>query len=507
MSTATPARGPGFLDDGSRPVEGLEAAFESLYRSHRERVLRLCRAMVGHPQDAEEAAQATMLSAYRALERGDRPDVAGAWLSTIARNECRDLIARRKLEVPLPEGLPAVTSDPADTVERRERIRELRRDLEELPSGQRTALVLRSMGGLRHSEIAEVVGGSEQAARSLVHEARESLAEFEEGRALGCADVRPRIDSSDGRALRARRVRAHIRVCDGCREAAGRRRGGRIAGWLPVPAFWAALRALFTGGTAVPVAGGAALVSMVAAGALVIPGPWNPSSAPADGGPAGAPRAGSAAPSWWTDAATTAGGSAAGTAGAPRAVTRPPPAPAPGAAPGSPAPAPAASAAPATAPAAGEPAAGSAPSGQAPVARVRARTGGAAGTGLSVTAPGAGATVGGSGVDVDVAGVGVSAGSGGVQVTSPVAGAGVQPPATGVVPVVDATVDAVRLPSVEVPSATVPSMGTPLGATPQVTTPAGTVPSRVATPPLAGGAGPPVTADLEGTPRIAIGSR
>ncbi|HET6690349.1 MAG TPA: sigma-70 family RNA polymerase sigma factor, partial [Miltoncostaeaceae bacterium] len=296
MSTATPARGSGFLDDGRRPGEGLEAAFEALYRSHRERVLRLCRAMVGHPQDAEEAAQATMLSAYRALERGDRPGVVGAWLTTIARNECRDLIGRRRLEVPLPDALPAVTSDPADVVERRERMRELRRDLAELPRGQRTAIVLRGMAGMRHAEIAEVVGGSEQAARTLVYEARESLAEFAEGRALGCAEVRPRIDSGDGRALRARRVRAHLRVCDGCREAAAERRGGRIAGWLPVPAFLAALRGLFTGGGAAPVAGGAALVSMVAAGALVMAGPWNPSSAPAGASPAAAPAAATSTP-------------------------------------------------------------------------------------------------------------------------------------------------------------------------------------------------------------------
>ncbi|MGE0027576.1 MAG: RNA polymerase sigma factor, partial [Thermoleophilia bacterium] len=453
MSTATPARGSGFLDDDRRPGEGLEAAFESLYRSHRERVLRLCRAMVGHPQDAEEAAQATMLSAYRALERGDRPGVVGAWLTTIARNECRDLIGRRRVEVPLPDALPAVTPDPADVVERRERMRELRRDLAELPSGQRTALVLRSMGGLRHSEIAEVVGGSEQAARTLVHEARESLAEFAEGRALGCAQVRPRIDSGDGRALRARRVRAHIRVCDDCREAAGRR-GGRIAGWLPVPAFWAALRGLFTGGTAVPVAGGAALVSMVAAGALVIPGPWNPSSAPADARPAVAAPAASTASSSPAAAAPSAGGSPAGAAGAPRDVTRR--LPAPGAAPGSVAAAPETAAAPATSPAAGGPTAGSAPSGQAPVAQVRARTGGASGTGLSASAPGVSATVGGSGVDVNVAGVGVSAGSGGAQVTSPAAGVSVRAPAAGVVPAVDASVDAVQLPPVAVPSVTVP---------------------------------------------------
>ena len=526
MSAATPgARGSGFLDDGRpRPGEGLEAAFESLYRSHRERVLRLCRAMVGHPQDAEEAAQATMISAYRALERGDRPGVVGAWLTTIARNECRDLIGRRRVEVPLPDGLPAVTSDPADVAERRERVRELRHDLAELPRGQRTAILLRGMAGMRHSEIAEVVGGSEQAARTLVHEARESLTEFAEGRALGCAEVRPRIDSGDGRALRARRVRAHIRVCDGCREAAALRRGGRIGGWLPVPVFLTALRGLFTGGAAVPVAGGAALVSLVAAGALVVPGPWNP-SAPADASPAVAtPAVPSSSP---LHASALAGGSAAAPAGARDVARRLPGASAaPGATTPATASAPAVAGAPAAAPAAGG---GGASSGQAPIAQVRATagtpggTGGTGGTGVSVTAPGVGASVGASGVDVNVAGVGVSAGSGGAQVTSPVANVGVTAPSSGVVPTVRASVPAVQLPRVSVPSTTVPSASTPsvtvpstqVGpvatpqvtvpsvTTPQLTTPEVTVPSQVTTPAV--GPLPGVSVDLQGTPGVTIG--
>jgi len=511
MSTATPARGSGFFDDGlPRPGEGLDAAFESLYRSHRERVLRLCRAMVGHPQDAEEAAQATMISAYRALERGDRPGVVGAWLTTIARNECRDLIGRRRIEVPLPDALPAVTSDPADVVERRERMRELRHDLAELPRGQRTAIVLRSMAGMRHSEIAEVVGGSEQAARTLVYEARESLAEFAEGRALGCAEVRPRIDAGDGRALRARRVRAHIRVCDGCREAAGLR-GGRIAGWLPVPAFLTALRGLFAGGTAVPVAGGAALVSMIAAGALVVPGPWNPSS-PADASPAIASPAAPSAASF-NASSVLSGGATPEAAAAPRAGARPAPGSAVGAATPLTAPAePGASAAGATAPAADPAASGAA------TAPVRTPSG----TAVSVTAPGVSATVGGSGVDVNVAGVGVSAGSGGVQVSSPVANVGVTP-SSGIVPTVSASVPAVQVPRVSVPSTTVPSTSTPsvtvpptrVGpvttpqvtvpsvTTPEVTTPEVTVPSQIATPAV--GPLPGISVDLEGTPGITIG--
>jgi RNA polymerase sigma factor (sigma-70 family) len=510
MPPPPPPGATGAVLDDRLPLdgEGLEAAFESLYRSHRERVLRLCRAMTGHPQDAEEAAQATMLSAYRALERGDRPGVIGAWLTTIARNECRDLIGRRRPEVQLPDALPSgASSDPADVVERRERMRELRHDLAELPPGQRTAIVLRSMAGMRHSEIAEVVGGSEQAARTLVYEARESLAEFAEGRALGCADVRPRIDSGDGRALRARRVRAHMRVCEECRAAAGSRRG-RLAGLLPIPAFLTALRGLFAGSTVAPVAGGAALVSLVTAGALVVPGPWNPLSAPADAAPMTAPAPSPTAPTSLTGALA---GSAAAPAAAPAAGARTSPAPGDGPAPGA---TPVAGGA-AAAPPAG-PAAGSAPSGSDP-------SGGDRRTGAT---PLVGVSADGGGVGVTVAGVGVRADSGGVAVTSPPASVSVRPPSPGgIVPTVDAEVPAVQVPEVSVPSATVPSVSTPpvtvpsqrVGpittpevavpslSTPEVTTPAVAAPSQVATP--AAGPVPPITVDLVGTPRITIGDR
>jgi RNA polymerase sigma factor (sigma-70 family) len=447
-----------------------------------------------------------MLSAYRALERGDRPGVVGAWLTTIARNECRDLIGRRRVEVPLPDALPSGTSDPADVVERRERMRELRSDLAELPDGQRTAIVLRSMGGMRHSEIAAVVGGSEQAARTLVYEARESLAEFAEGRALGCADVRARIDSGDGRALRARRVRAHIRVCEGCRAAAGTRRTGKIAGLIPVPAFLAALRGLFAGGPLVPVAGGAALVSLITAGALVVPGPWNPAAADAERAPAPAAPVLAPAPVHLLApaAAQAVPGRNPRDAAAPRLA--PGTSPAPGAV------------APVTGPAAAAPVGGVTPGAAAttPTAGAPAGSGTGTGTGAAaavrVNAPGVvSATVGGGGVDVDVpaVGVGVSAGGDGVAITSPAANVSVRPPSSGIVPAVDATVDAVSLPRVTVPSVTVPSVpvpsvGTAPVSTPEITTPEVAVPSQIATPEIAGVV-PGVTVDLEGTPRIRIG--
>jgi len=488
-----------FTDDRlPRGSEGLEVAFEALYRRHRERVLRLCRTMLGHQQDAEEATQATMLSAYRALERGDRPGVVGAWLTTIARNECRDVIGRRQTTVPLPALLPSASPGPAEVVERRERMDELKRDLAELPRGQRTALVLRGMAGMPHADIARVVGGSEQGARTLVHEARESLAEFAEGRALECSVVRERIDCGDGRALRARRVRAHLRVCDDCSAAAGRRRG-RLAGLLPPPALLAAIRGVFAGSPAGPVAGGAALVSLVAAGALVVPGPWSPgpaaraSDAPAAFGgvapgtllptsitsPAGATVAGPARsrPAGARLLPPGAPGGTAGTSPAGSAVT-------PAAAGGAPA-----------APAAGAPGgSGAAGSGAASGAST-AGSGGGSGPPVTVrvTAPGSG---GGGGVDVTVPAVTVPPVS-----VPPITVPSVATPPISTPPI---TVPPLPVGPISTPPITVPQITVPSVVTPPVTTPQVSLPPAVSTPPI--GPVPPVAVTLEGVPRVTIGT-
>ena len=58
------------------------------------------------------------------------------------------------------------------------------------------------------------------AAKQAIFEARRSLFEFAEGRAMACDEVRKTISDADGRSLRSRRVRAHLRDCSACAEFA-----------------------------------------------------------------------------------------------------------------------------------------------------------------------------------------------------------------------------------------------------------------------------------------------
>ncbi len=64
-------------------------AFERLYRRHVHDVYRYVLAVLRNQADAEDATQATFLSAYRAFQRGEEPLKPRNWLLKIAHNECR----------------------------------------------------------------------------------------------------------------------------------------------------------------------------------------------------------------------------------------------------------------------------------------------------------------------------------------------------------------------------------------------------------------------------------
>ncbi|MGC6492585.1 MAG: RNA polymerase sigma factor [Myxococcota bacterium] len=67
----------------------------TLYRTYGGAVRARCRAMCGNVADADEALQETFVKAWRFRERFDGRKPL-AWLQTIARNACLDLLRRRR---------------------------------------------------------------------------------------------------------------------------------------------------------------------------------------------------------------------------------------------------------------------------------------------------------------------------------------------------------------------------------------------------------------------------
>lgn len=197
---------------------GDERAFAAIYDRYHQEIYRYCFAILGDAHDAQDALQGTMASALRSLPGESRAIELRPWLYRVAHNESISIVRRRQ---PLAEAQePDLPREPAvDAVfESRERLRTLVADLATLSERQRSALVMRELSGLSHEQIAAALGTSSGAARQVVYEARQALLELEEGRDMECERVRMALSDGDGRRLRARGVRAHLRGCQGCRD-------------------------------------------------------------------------------------------------------------------------------------------------------------------------------------------------------------------------------------------------------------------------------------------------
>ncbi len=194
---------------------GRESAFTSLFNRYHQQLYRYCRSLTGSDQDAQDALQSTFANALIALRAARRNAPLRPWLYRIAHNESISLVRSRRPTLEVPEEL-ASTVDVHESAQQRERLATLVVDLQELPERQRGALVMRELNGLSHEEIAQALQVSVGAAKQTIFEARRSLLEFAEGRAMGCDDVLRILSDADGRSLRGRRIRGHLRNCSSC---------------------------------------------------------------------------------------------------------------------------------------------------------------------------------------------------------------------------------------------------------------------------------------------------
>jgi RNA polymerase sigma factor (sigma-70 family) len=246
-----------------------DRAFERLYRRHVHEVYRYVLAVLRNQADAEDATQATFLSAFRAFSRGEEPLKPRNWLLKIAHNECRQRFrasARRPREVEWDERTPAPPPD--ETVPT---AGELRTALANLSFNQRSALVMRELEGRSYAEIGEILDLSVSAVETVLFRARRALREQLEG-ALTCGEAEATLSRRmDGRLAlpEQRALRAHLRGCPECAALERKQRARRAAvkrlGAIQLPPSLAG----FLGGTG-SVTGGAIAGSGLAAKAAAV---------------------------------------------------------------------------------------------------------------------------------------------------------------------------------------------------------------------------------------------
>ena len=148
-------------------------AFGELVQRHRDRLWAVALRTMGDREDAADALQDALLSAYRAAERFRGDSAVTTWLHRIVVNACLDRIRRQRARPTVP--LPEVDTTVAPAPDRETRL-DVEAALGQLPVEQRSALVLVDVQGYAVAEAAEILGVAEGTNKSRCARGRARLA-------------------------------------------------------------------------------------------------------------------------------------------------------------------------------------------------------------------------------------------------------------------------------------------------------------------------------------------
>ena len=169
--------------------QGDSDAFSQLVEKYKKPVMNLVYRMIRDLAEAEDIAQNVFVQVYKSAERYQVSSKFSTWLFTIARNLCLNEIRRRTRHPadsmdashPDQEDQPLQQYEDKKAVSAPDRLLqgELEAKIEqavaELPENQRLAILMCRQDELSYEEIAQVLGCSLSATKSLIHRGRETL--------------------------------------------------------------------------------------------------------------------------------------------------------------------------------------------------------------------------------------------------------------------------------------------------------------------------------------------
>ncbi|MEU4326656.1 RNA polymerase subunit sigma-70 [Nonomuraea dietziae] len=186
----------------ARARGGGAAAFDLLVAEYRSELTAHCYRMLGSPQDAEDAVQESLLSAWKGLAGFEGRSSLRTWLYRIGTNACLRMSARRPRRLlspdqgparrdtadlgepvtgpvwlePWPDDVPADEPDPAASYLRREGV-ELAfvAALQHLPGTQRAVLILREVLEFSAAEVAHQLDTTPASVNSALQRARKAV--------------------------------------------------------------------------------------------------------------------------------------------------------------------------------------------------------------------------------------------------------------------------------------------------------------------------------------------
>ncbi|HEV2087928.1 MAG TPA: RNA polymerase sigma factor SigM, partial [Cryptosporangiaceae bacterium] len=159
-------------------LDGDADAFGALVRRHRDRLWAVALRTLGDREEAADALQDALLSAYRSAAKYRGEAAVTTWLHRIVVNACLDRIRRQRVRatVPLPESGAHEPAQPGDTMADHDTAMAVQDALAAIPAEQRAALVLVDIEGHTVVEAAEILGIAQGTVKSRCARGRARLA-------------------------------------------------------------------------------------------------------------------------------------------------------------------------------------------------------------------------------------------------------------------------------------------------------------------------------------------
>ncbi|RCW47218.1 RNA polymerase ECF family sigma subunit [Halopolyspora algeriensis] len=153
-------------------------AFSELFRRHRDRLWAVALRTMRDHDEAADALQDAMLSAFRSARSFRAESQVTTWLHRIVVNACLDRIRRRQARatVPLPDSGPGEPASGNDAIADQDVRMVVQDALERIPENQRVAIVLVDIEGYPVSQAAVILDVAEGTVKSRCARARIKLA-------------------------------------------------------------------------------------------------------------------------------------------------------------------------------------------------------------------------------------------------------------------------------------------------------------------------------------------
>jgi RNA polymerase sigma-70 factor (ECF subfamily) len=172
-----------------RGLNGDSGALDTLFARNKRALYQTALRVLRNPEDAEEAVQEGLLSAYRNLPRFERRSQFSTWLTRIVINAAlmrrRSKHARPAIsldewlsdeQVPLAERFADQSPNPEQLYAGTEMRERIKKKLAEISPLLRSAFWLREIEGLSAEEAAQVLGVSRNTLKARLWRARQELA-------------------------------------------------------------------------------------------------------------------------------------------------------------------------------------------------------------------------------------------------------------------------------------------------------------------------------------------